>query len=116
MSRYKIPPLIPEALYEFRTKPMKDTQGAMLPDGFVTMITQFVREEGSKYVFITKRLTIGGTEVMNNANDTTEIEYEKAGISETFFVFEYRPTGGKRKSQKRLHKKSKSKKSRKNKK
>jgi predicted acetyltransferase len=112
-----MPPLIPETLYEFRTKPTKNAHGdAMLPDGFITMITEFVREEGSEYVFIIKRMMIGGTEVMNDDNNTTELTYKKATISEIFFVFEYRPTGGKRKSQKRQYKKSKSKKLRKNKK
>ena len=114
MSRYTPPPLIPGALYEFRSKPTKDSGNVtMLPDGYVTMINEFVREEDSQYVFITKRLTLGGTEISNNDNDTTEIKYNKAQLSEVFFVLEYRG-GSKRTSYKRRHKKSRSKKSRKN--
>ena len=53
MSRYTIPPLIPGALYEFRSKPMKDAANvSMLPDGYITMINEFVREEDSHYVYI----------------------------------------------------------------
>ena len=93
----------------FRSKPMKsatlsDPNVIMLPDEYITMINEFVREEDSKYVFITKRLTIAGIETINN--DTTEIKYSKAGLSEAFFILKYERGGRKRTSQKRRRKKS----------
>jgi hypothetical protein len=95
MSRYTIPPLIPGALYEFRSKPMKDAANvSMLPDGYITMINEFVREEDSHYVYITKSISVAGSEIINNNNnDTTEIKYIKALLGEGFFVLKYEHGG-----------------------
>ena len=93
MSRYTMPPLIPGALYEFRSKPMKDAANdSRLRDGWITMINKFVREEDGQYVFITERMSIAESVIINNTdnNDAPEVKYSKPQLGETFFCFEIR--------------------------
>ena len=102
MPSNKIPTLIPGKLYEIISKPTFSSENPpkrLLP-GYVTMIEDFVRNEDSNYVFIPKRITIDGSHLLNNDNNMSESRYNKAELSESFFVLEYEPTiGGKIKSQ-----------------
>lgn len=111
----KMPVLIPKALYEFRAKPTFSPDGVRQPDGHIRITVQFVGQDDSNYFFIMKDLTVNGGQVVNLENNTSETPFSKEHLSKTFFISPYTPSGGKIKSRKRLHKKSRSKKSRKNK-
>jgi len=111
----KMPPLIPGALYEFRSKPTFSHDGIRQPDGHVRIIVQFVGQDDSNYIAIMKDMTVGGLNMINFENNTSETPFSKEDISKKFFVSPYTQSGGKIKSRHRRHKKSRSKKSRKNK-
>lgn len=92
MSRYIIPTLVPGALYEFRSKATLSIDGRRTPDGYITIILKFVREDGLNYVWFMKRTTINGQDIFNNENYTTETTFSKEDISKTFVVLKYEPT------------------------
>jgi hypothetical protein len=102
----KIPPLITGALYEFRSKPTFSHDGIRQPDGHVRTIVQFVGQDDSNYFFIMKDITVDGLPVINLENNTSETPFSKEDISKKFFVLSYPPSGGKTKSRKRRHKKT----------
>jgi hypothetical protein len=81
-----MPVLIPEALYEFRSKPIFSLDGRRNPDGHVRIIVQFVGQDDSNYFFIMKDITVGGLNVINLENNTSETPFSKEDLSKNFFV------------------------------
>ena len=115
MSRSSMPPLIPGALYKWRSKPTTNpTTGERIPDGFNTFLVKFIREDGSNYVWIMRQIKVNGMEINYDENNLTEFPVSKENLSKTFYVSQSDKTGGKK--SRKGKKTRKGKKSRKNKK